>query len=501
MAIVEPPCKGYGASRIGCGVSLISTFLPHPFSNHFYLPSYKIPISTSFHQTQTPQFHQRERGEICLRKGHPKNNPTNSSTNSPPKQLLSHCPLRFLGGFQMEEGSEPTTYWCHGCSRVVETFTEAEMIKCSLCQDGFVEEYDSARSDHHNHQHAGDPESDSALSLWAPIFFGMMSDPRRRRRIRQIEHGENDENEDSEERYRRYQREGGESELDRELESIMTRRRRSSATIVQLLRTGLRTQSENIPDREGGENNRERDRDRERVIVVNPFNPTIIVQGGGVGGNPFDTGGPQNHPIGSFGDYFVGPGLELLLQHLADIDPNRYGTPPAKKEAVEAMPTVKIQEDSFQCSVCLEDFQIGDEAKEMPCKHRFHGDCIVPWLDLHSSCPVCRYQLPSDESKLQRDREASRAITVNTNVIAGESEIAGHGEDGDRRFSVALPWPFSNLFSSTPGSQIANHRLITNTGSDSGSGPPENGGGGRRDDDLSISRFRMPPSKVSPSFF
>lgn len=397
----------------------------------------------------------------------------------------------------MEEGSESTIYWCHECSRVVETFTEVDTIKCSLCHSGFVEEYDSARSDNHNHQHqqAGDSESDRALSLWAPILLGMMSNPRRRRRFRQIDNEENDENDDhndSEERYRRYHREGGESELDRELESIMRRRRRSSAAIVQLLQgihAGMITQSENNADREGGENNRERSRDRERVILINPFHQTIIVQGGGGGGNPFDSGGPQNHPIGSLGDYFVGPGLELLLQHLAENDPNRYGTPPAQKEAVEAMPIVKIQEDSFQCSVCLEDFGIGDEAKEMPCKHRFHGECILPWLDLHSSCPVCRYQLPSDEFKLERDREASRAITVNTNSIAGESEITGNGENGDsssRRLSVALPWPFSSLFSSPPGTQITNSHLITNTESGSGSGLPENGigeGGGRREDD------------------
>ncbi|KAI3706286.1 hypothetical protein L6452_23918 [Arctium lappa] len=331
-----------------------------------------------------------------------------------------------------------------------------------------------------------------------------MSNPRRRRRFRQIENDENDENEDhndSEERYRRYHREGGESELDRELESIMRRRRRSSATILQLLqgiRAGMITESENNVDREGGENNRERE--RERVILINPFNQTIIVQGGGGGGgNPFDSGGPsQNHPIGSLGDYFVGPGLELLLQHLAENDPNRYGTPPAQKEAVEAMPTVTIAEDSIQCSICLDDFEVGAEAKEMPCKHRFHGECILPWLELHSSCPVCRYQLPSDESKLERDREASQGIVVNTNAITGESENGGNGgEDGEdegrnaRRFSVALPWPFSSLFSSTSGTQITNSnpQLIMNPSNSSGSGSgsgtagQEGGEGGRREDD------------------
>lgn len=101
----------------------------------------------------------------------------------------------------------------------------------------------------------------------------------------------------------------------------------------------------------------------------------------------------SNQPIGSLGDYFIGPGVDMLLQHLAENDPTRYGTPPAQKEVVEALPAVTIDE-TLQCSVCLEDFEIGTEAKEMPCKHKFHGGCILPWLELHSTCPVCRHQLP-----------------------------------------------------------------------------------------------------------
>ncbi|KAA8542948.1 hypothetical protein F0562_024100 [Nyssa sinensis] len=59
---------------------------------------------------------------------------------------------------------------------------------------------------------------------------------------------------------------------------------------------------------------------------------------------------------GNLGDYFIGPGLEQLIQELAENDPNRYGTPPASKSAVEALPSIKINDellasDSSQCAV------------------------------------------------------------------------------------------------------------------------------------------------------
>ncbi|KAE8674991.1 multi-copper oxidase type 1 family protein [Hibiscus syriacus] len=338
----------------------------------------------------------------------------------------------------MEEAMA-ATYWCHQCSQVVTPIMEVE-IKCSLCHGGFIEEMSSGTRDGAQDMDS-DFQSDRSLSLWAPILLGMMGNPRRRR-LRRFEYDE--ENSDGEARH------GGDTDLDRELESIMRSRRRSSATILQLLqgiRDGMASETENSDN----DRDRNRDREREHVILVNPFNQTIVLQGG--------QNQNSNH-IGSIGDYFSGPGLDLLLQHLAEIDPNRYGTPPAQKEAIEAMPTVKIEEN-LQCSVCLDDFEAGSEAKEMPCKHKFHSGCILPWLELHSSCPVCRYQISSDESKLDSDRQRS---SRNRRERESESNVQGHGSVGEeegegdgrsgRRFS--FPWPFNGLFTSGSPSSRGN---------------------------------------------
>ncbi|KAM7506767.1 hypothetical protein LguiA_017220 [Lonicera macranthoides] len=80
---------------------------------------------------------------------------------------------------------------------------------------------------------------------------------------------------------------------------------------------------------------------------------------------------------------------------------NKEGPAPASKASIEAMPAVKVTEEGTECSICLTEFEVGGEVKEMPCKHKYHSDCIEKWLGIHGSCPVCRYKMPVDEKKTE----------------------------------------------------------------------------------------------------
>lgn len=174
---------------------------------------------------------------------------------------------------------------------------------------------------------------------------------------------------------------------------------------------------------------------RTRGTDAGPFHPMQVIQGQMQnvlgGGNIeifFDNGtgtGPRRL-AGNLGDYFWGPGLDQLIQQLAENDPNRYGAPPASKSAVEAMPTISITEehlatDAAQCAVCKDAFEVGAEARQMPCKHIYHSDCILPWLAQHNSCPVCRYEMPTEDP----DYDQTRARGQGSAATSGNATAAG----------------------------------------------------------------------------
>ena len=47
----------------------------------------------------------------------------------------------------------------------------------------------------------------------------------------------------------------------------------------------------------------------------------------------------------------------------------------------------------FYCSICLEEPQAGDKLIRMNCSHIYHQYCLLPWLQMHNTCPNCRSKL------------------------------------------------------------------------------------------------------------
>ncbi|CAN8259495.1 unnamed protein product [Cochlearia groenlandica] len=291
----------------------------------------------------------------------------------------------------MEEEAIETHYWCHACSDFVNPLIDGDILTCNLCQTGFVEEVIPAppvpltttTTDHHDHDDDDDDDDES-----------------------------ND----------------GETDLDQRVEDFISTRRGNAAAILALLqeiRAGLPAESESNDGYRSSQ---------ELAVLIDSFNERLRIQdslrsgGGGASSSVV--------PSGSLGDYFVGSGFDSLIERLTENDLNdRYGTPPATKEAVESLATVKVvPEESLllllQCTVCLDGFEIGIEAKEMPCKHVFHRECLLPWLELHSSCPVCRYLLPRNDDDDDDDGESKNDAEEMSRNDDDNSVASMEGNDG-----------------------------------------------------------------------
>ncbi|VAI86110.1 unnamed protein product [Triticum turgidum subsp. durum] len=89
--------------------------------------------------------------------------------------------------------------------------------------------------------------------------------------------------------------------------------------------------------------------------------------------------------------------------------------PPAARSAVKALPSAILaageEGEGEECSVCKDGVVAGERVKMMPCSHRYHEDCILPWLEVRNSCPLCRFELPTDNPKYETWK-AGRAMAT-----------------------------------------------------------------------------------------
>ncbi|KAL9543515.1 hypothetical protein MBANPS3_008074 [Mucor bainieri] len=51
-----------------------------------------------------------------------------------------------------------------------------------------------------------------------------------------------------------------------------------------------------------------------------------------------------------------------------------------------------------ECAICTELFEMMELAK-LPCNHEYHSECILYWLKLNSSCPMCRQSISDPEQQ------------------------------------------------------------------------------------------------------
>ncbi|CAN6469540.1 unnamed protein product [Victoria cruziana] len=152
--------------------------------------------------------------------------------------------------------------------------------------------------------------------------------------------------------------------------------------------------------------------------------------------------------VGNPDDYLDERGFQALLDHLAETDSLRRGAPPAAKSVMNSLPRVIISEAHEEhgvviCAVCKDPLIDGTEANQLPCMHLYHPFCIMPWLSTRNSCPVCRYELLTDDREYEEEKLIARVgIPVHDlqQIDSNEDDSSYTSDDSDADERNNLPW-------------------------------------------------------------
>ncbi|XP_040377800.1 E3 ubiquitin-protein ligase AIP2-like [Oryza brachyantha] len=137
-------------------------------------------------------------------------------------------------------------------------------------------------------------------------------------------------------------------------------------------------------------------------------------------------------------------GRAYLVHHVfyEDGSASGGGVAPASRASVAALREVLEEAaEASECAICLDgDGEPRREArgrKEMPCGHRFHGECVERWLGIHGSCPLCRREMPAEEvvvAMVHGERVVMRGRRVVLSVL-----VIGRPADDDAGEETPLP--------------------------------------------------------------
>jgi hypothetical protein len=82
------------------------------------------------------------------------------------------------------------------------------------------------------------------------------------------------------------------------------------------------------------------------------------------------------------------------------------------------IPSHEEPQDDNTCAICLDAFSDGELISgASECRHYFHKDCLLGWLDQHNVCPCCRRTMVTEQDwkramdDLQLPEQPGRVVT------------------------------------------------------------------------------------------
>lgn len=128
-----------------------------------------------------------------------------------------------------------------------------------------------------------------------------------------------------------------------------------------------------------------------------------------------------NPDLAHHGDFvYTQEALDRIISQLMEQNATGNAPGPATAEAIAALPKKKVSIEMLgpdgraECSICMDEVDVGDEVTELPCHHWFHQQCVGMWLGEHDTCPHCRKGI-MDHSKHNENTTSSPQEATGSN--------------------------------------------------------------------------------------
>ncbi|KAL9123797.1 MAG: hypothetical protein Q9217_006811 [Psora testacea] len=127
-----------------------------------------------------------------------------------------------------------------------------------------------------------------------------------------------------------------------------------------------------------------------------------------------------------------------------------------------------IVDTGLACSVCTDDFVKGQDIRVLPCKHKFHPECIDPWLlNVSGTCPLCRIDLhptTSNHAIEESDDGPSLETRVYTEQPPTAETTANETTRRNRRSRILSTLNIGRMRHATPQERIEALRTLRSEG-------------------------------------
>jgi len=83
------------------------------------------------------------------------------------------------------------------------------------------------------------------------------------------------------------------------------------------------------------------------------------------------------------------------------------------------------------CPICSNEFALDASETQLPCSHLFHESCLLPWLEMKRTCPICRFEINNELPSLA-ELEALSVDELNEKIGTLKAAPEREGESVDK---------------------------------------------------------------------